>query len=123
MIQSILFPRTISINCCTWGRSKLAPLKPLSTNSKISALPASGKDSANSWRIPVQVEVLWQKNFERYSNIIEHRSLLDDSLDGYRQELADRWRSLWEREHWMDAKERILKEREKRLQEQEEIAK
>lgn len=67
-------------------------------------------------------EVLWQKNFERYSNIIEHRPLLDDSLDEYRQELADRWRSLWEREHWMDAKERVLKEREKRLQEQEEIA-
>lgn len=66
-------------------------------------------------------EALWQKNFERYSDIIEHRSLLDDSLDGYRQDLADKWRDLWERERWMDSKERILREREKHLQEQEEM--
>lgn len=61
-------------------------------------------------------EALWRKNFERYSVIIEHGSLLDDSLDRYRQDLADEWKSLWERELWMDAKERHLNELEKQLQ-------
>jgi len=43
-------------------------------------------------------EALWQKNFERYSDIIEHRPLLDDNLDEYRQQLTAWRESLWERE-------------------------
>lgn len=69
--------------------------------------------------IKKHTEALWKKNFERYSIIIEQGSLIDDSLDGYWKELADRAEELWQREWWMDAKERSLREQEKRLQEQE----
>lgn len=64
-------------------------------------------------------EALWQKNFERYSNIIQNERLLDDGLDNYRQYLSEVRYSLWERENWLDAKERSLREKEKQLQKQE----
>lgn len=43
-------------------------------------------------------EALWQKNFGRYSNIIEQDRLADDKLDDYRQYLTNWIRSLRERE-------------------------
>ena len=54
--------------------------------------------------IKKHTEELWRKNFECYSNIIEHRPFLDDRLDRYGQELYDRWRTLQEKEHWLDGR-------------------
>lgn len=68
--------------------------------------------------IKMYTDALWRKNFERYSNIIEHNSLIDDNLSDYRQHLSNISYSLWERERWLDAKERRLREKEKQMQEQ-----
>ena len=45
-----LIGRTSSMSFCTCGRSKFVPLYPLSMNSIISALRASGMEAAYSWR-------------------------------------------------------------------------
>lgn len=67
-------------------------------------------------------EALWQRNFERYSNMMQHKALVDFDLDVYKQHLINVRDSLWAREQWLDEREKNLREKEKQLRKQEDAS-